>query len=437
MHDKLLFPVTMLISAGWTSDHKAHSQQNFYFHLYIAAGLIYRSPDNMMPMNTVKTIANEGFPNVVVIPDISTLHELPWAGGEDYRVAEVLGTTYMSVDGRPVAQGPSPREAALRQLRRLEERGLSLLSGTEMEFRMLKQGTREPHFTTPDICCHLSFALQEDVLFYMEDNLHRAGINIELMNTEYAAGQYEFNIKPEPGIKAADAVFCFKNSMKELAIRKSMEVSFLTKDLVGPGECGNSAHFNFSIWDNKNNNILFDPCRPDGVSARSYHWLSGLVKHTGALTALCAPTVNCYRRFHQHLTPHLTTWGLDNRESCFRLKIGNESSTYIENRLPSALSNPYLVMAGTIAAGLDGVDNELKCPNMLDEDAECVPEDLEQALDALERDTTLRDVLGHDLVDVHIGTKREHDLLIFKDHNVHEYNETQILAERSVYEKFM
>ena len=403
----------------------------------IVTGLLYRCPDGTMPMNTVKSLVNKGFPNAVFVPDVSTLHELPWAGGKDYRVAEVLGDTYLSVDGQLVTQGPSPREAALRQLRRLEERGLSLLAGTEMEFRMLKQGTREPYFTTPDICCHLSFALQEDVLFYMEDNLHRAGINIELMNTEYAAGQYEFNIKPERGIKAADAVFCFKNSMKELANRKELEVSFLSKDLAGPGECGNGAHFNFSIWGNKNNNVLFDHCRPDGVSAMSYHWLSGLVKHAGALTALCAPTVNCYRRFHQPWAPHLTNWGLDNRQSCFRLKTGGETSTYIENRLPSSLSNPYLVMAGTIAAGLDGVDNELECPKMLDEDAELVPGDLEQALDALKRDTTLREALGHDLVDVHIGTKCEHDLIIFKDHDVQKQDSAQILAERLVYEKLM
>ena len=390
-----------------------------------------------MPRNTAKTIVNQGFPNAIFIPDISTLHELPWAGGKDYRVAEVLGTTYMSMGGSLVAQGPSPREAALQQLSRLEERGLTLLSGTEMEFRVLKQGITEPHFITPELCCHLSFAVQEDVLFYMENNLHRAGINIELMNTEYAPGQYEFNIKPERGIKAADAVFCFKNSMKELATRKELNVSFLTKCPTGPVECSNGAHFNFSIWDNKTSNVLFDPCRPDGVSAMSYHWLSGLVKHAGALTALCAPTVNCYRRFHKPFAPHLTTWGLDNRRSCFRLKTGSETSTYIENRLPSALSNPYLVMAGTIAAGLDGVDNESECPPMLDKDAELVPEDLGRALDALERDTTMRDALGHDLIDVHIGAKREHDLSIFKDHNVQIKDSAQLLAERLVYEKLM
>ena len=98
------------------------------------------------------------------------------------------------------------------------------------------------------------------------------------------------------------------------------------------------------------------------------------------LTALYCPSVNCYRRLNRCVAPGSGTWGYDDRTATMRVKASSPSATYMENRLPSSVANPYLVMAGTIAAGIDGINRKLKCPPPRDQDAAKLPLNLEEAL---------------------------------------------------------
>ena len=321
-------------------------------------------------------------------------------------MAEVLGTIY----GRQTntSNANNPRDALAQVLRRLEVLGIVVLTGTEMEFRMLYCDTGEPPFSEPDFCSQFSFALQEDVLFYIENNLHSAGIEIEGMHIETLTGIFEYTSRPQEGIKAADDVCLFKTYIEELARKKDMLISF--DSIMGGLEVGLALHFNFSLWNKQGKNILYDNSGHNDLSKTAYHWIAGLVKHAGALTALCVPTVSCYKRFGHFPEPSLANWGVNNRFVTFRLRNAGENGTYIENRLPSALANPYLVMAGTLAAGLDGIENQLQCPPMEDKMAKPIPTNLAEALTALEKDLVIKASLGKDLISAYIDSRREYEL---------------------------
>ena len=202
--------------------------------------------------------------------------------------------------------------------------------------------------------------------------------------------------------------FLFKTYTEELARKKDMLISFAS--IVEGLEVGIALHFNLSPWNKQGKNILYDKSRCNNLSKTAYHWIAGLLKHAGALTALCVPTVNCYKRFQNFPEPSVADWGLDNRFVAFRVKNDGEEGTYIENRLPSALANPYLVMAGTLAAGLDGIENQLQCPRMEDKIAKPIPTSLAEALIALENDRVIRALLGEDLISAFIDTRRECEL---------------------------
>ena len=99
-----------------------------------------------------------------------------------------------------------PRDALAKVLIRFKDLDIGVLAGAEMEFRMLQSNNEEP-FSEPNYCSQFSYSLQEDVLFYIELHLYFAGIDIESMHIESGMGIFEFTIKPEEGVKAADGVF--------------------------------------------------------------------------------------------------------------------------------------------------------------------------------------------------------------------------------------
>ena len=371
-------------------------------------------------------------PNVVFVPDPSTLHPLSWAGGDDFRVAEVLGTTYMALKGPLNPYGS--RGVVAKLLERLDALGITVLTGTEVEFRMLESDSRDQLFTETGCSLH-SFSLQENLLFHMESNLHSIGIDIETMYAEIAPDMFEFTIKPHKGIKAIDDVFLFKTSIKEMTRKMGVLVSFVPVSKTR--EAASTIHFNISLWDKQGKNILHDKSQNNQLSVTALHWIAGLVKHAGALTALCSPTVNCYRRFLNSAEPKMADWGLDNRSVAFRVKNNGEQGTYIENRLPSSLANPYLAMAVTLAAGLDGIENQLKCPPMEDKEAKPIPANLSEALLALENDVVVKDLLGEDLISTLVDIKKECEIAKFPSHDVKKDNDAEVIEERVFYEKLM
>ena len=323
------------------------------------------------------------------------------------------------------------RDAALKQLKRLDERGWIIKAGTEMEFCLLDT-ENAPIVSAPDLFGQFSFAKVEDVVFDFQKNLLGAGVHIETMHAESTTGEFEFTLRPELGIKAVDNIVIFKNATKEMAAKRR-NVSFLSRS--NPTEIGPGLHFNFSLWNAQTmKNIFFDDYQPDNLSRICRHWIAGLCHHV-ALVALCLLIINCYRYIHKSGTPHRANWGIDNRKACFRVKNVQEKGTYIELRLPTPLANPYLVMAATLAAGMDGVENELECPDPMSADAKMLPTTMQGALDALEADVAMKAALGEELIAGFFMNKNEIDLTKFHDVSVDD--EAQLLAEVKMYDQLV
>jgi len=344
--------------------------------------------------------------NFIMQPCPSTWRHAGWCSIP--RVAEITCELRFP-DGR-VDPG-SIRNLARQQLRRLEEKGLHILSGTEMEFILRKE--KNPIWTPVQM---MSFQLLSKALPFLtevEKSLLKAGIDVTSIEAEHAAGQLEINYKPVWGIKGADWPSIIKTALKEAAQKEKLEANFMSRmsSLTGESadECGNGAHFNHSIWDkNQETNLCYDENSQQKVSTLTQNWVAGIITHLPALSALYSPTVNCYRRQKGPMGFKTTSYGIDNRFKSVRIKNYGPKSSCIEMRGPSGLSNPYLVMAGTVAAGLDGLERNLELPLPQPEGTvKELPDSLEAALVALEEDTVLKDALGTDWVEWFVRMKRK------------------------------
>ena len=211
---------------------------------------------------------------------------------------------------------------------------------------LLDLKTSAPVYSGFDFYSNLTLSGHMEFFSRLEKGLSKAGININDIHTEPAQGQFEINYEPPWGILGADWPFMIRQALKESALKEGLLANFMGRPWSKDGDmrdhCGNGAHFNHSIWDLEGSRNLFrDEKKPDKVSNLALHWVAGLVKNMDAMTALLCPTVNCYRRIEGPWGPNLSTWGVDDRLSTIRVKNFGKTSTYIENRLPSGLVNPY------------------------------------------------------------------------------------------------
>ena len=299
------------------------------------------------------------------------------------QVGQFLCETYTS--NPPAPQSASSRSIARTQLQRLSEMGLTLYSAFEMEFILLGKDTKEALFDgTIQYQTTLRMSVFEDFLYEVEHMAAQAGVGIETIEVEGAPGQFEFAMEPKPGIISADQAFLVKQAVKEIALKHGYCATFMTKPMLHFN--ANGLHYNFSLQDKDGHYVFYNADKPDKLSDTAKHWIAGLLKHANGLSALFSPTINCYRRYHTPWAPDTINWGIDDRYTILRVKTHTPKRTYMENRLPGGSANPYLVLAATIAAGLDGVINKLECPpaTPADQVKEKVPYTLQEALDALQ-----------------------------------------------------
>jgi len=383
-----------------------------------------------------KEVVEVNFSNAVLRPMPGTLHALPWASEGKYRIGEVFcEPCWMPPyhDGAP--QGACTRYLARTQLDRLSALGYRLFSGHEAEFFMFcKDGdgdlTSRPMFHGVEMFSNLILAENEELVCWLNEQLLAAGIDIEQMHPESATGQLEFATRPKFGIESADQIFTLKEAVKEMCNQRGWLATFMTKPVSEPG-CGSGMQFSGALWEGDKN--AFYDLETQGLSAVGRRWAAGLIKHAAALTALVSPTVNCYRRLHGPFAPSYADYGLQNRATMLRIVSSNPHNTYIEYRVPTSASNPYVVMAATIAAGIDGLVNHLELP--ADDVKEKLPLSLPEALAALEDDKVLCDALGEEFIRWFLTVKR--DVEIVKVNKAKQDGRAEIEVERELYFKFV
>ena len=330
-----------------------------------------------------------GFPDCHIFP----MHPpvaVPWEPGVAMCFARAEGMDHgpLTVD---------PRQALLRQVERAAAIGIDLQVGTELEFYLLDPDTGRPRDKGND-CYGLARAAElEPVLGPMRRELAEMGIPIEQSNPEYAAGQVEVNIRYDSAMIAADRVVMFRSLVKQLAARHSLNATFMAKPFID--ESGNGFHLHYSLW-SEGKNIFADAGK---LNDRGRHFLGGMQQRMAEASICGAATVNAYRR-RQSLSfcPVNASWGLDNRTVALRVIEGSDSAVRIEKRDAGADCNPYLLMAGDIAAGLDGIEGKTE-PTAIttgnayeDNNAPPIPLDLADAISLARNSGWLRDVLGAD-----------------------------------------
>ncbi|WP_037676689.1 glutamine synthetase family protein [Streptomyces griseus] len=380
-----------------------------------AHGLAFcRAVYHTSPQGDVVPVAgglDAGLPDVCVRPDLSTLAALPWEPG----VAVCLGEV-----GDPAAGGPaaeSPRDLLRAVLARCADHGLSPVVGPELEYFLLEPAPERPSGwrrspETPGAVYTAGLRADPDNhLLRTLRQLRDAGLGVVTGNHEFDGGQYEINLIHSGALDAADRAFRFKSAVKELARKEGKLATFMAKPFGDAG--GSGFHLHLSCEDAEGRNAFDDPSGAYGLSAAARHALAGILAHAPALAALANPTVNSYKRFGPDtLAPWLIDWGLDNRSAMVRVPPERGGGARLELRLGDAGANPYLLIAGTIAAALLGVLAGEEPPAPLEgygydaARSAVLPTSLPAALDALEADTALAELLGKDFVTSFLSYKR-------------------------------
>ena len=348
--------------------------------------------------------------------DINTLQPLPWMPGYARIVCSGM------VDGQAFA-GCS-RRVLLRQIERLTQLGLTLNVGIEPEFFLVTTDEHgRPVPCNKDNQDKPSYDLRalarvRDVLHNMETGLAACGFDVFQIDHEDASGQYELNYHYSDALKAADNFVLFKMAASHIAEEAGLTFSLMPKPFAD--RPGSGLHMHLSLTDVSGIAVMADKTDTHGVSKMGRACIAGLLAHSPALAAFHAPSVNSYKRLviGQSLSgttwaPAHIAWGYNNRTTVLRVVAGR-----IEFRLTDGSCNIYAALASTIAAMLDGVEQNMTPPVPIDEDiyewdeaqfkryrVKTLPQTLGEALAALSADNTFTKALGDEYVAEYLATK--------------------------------
>ncbi|MCS7055375.1 MAG: glutamine synthetase family protein [Thermoflexales bacterium] len=240
----------------------------------------------------------------------------------------------------------------------------------------------------------------------------RCGLPIESINSEYDTPQFEMTLVHDHALRAVDNIFLFKLMAREIAAKHGLLLTFIGKPFADRG--GSGLHVNFSLRDKYGHNAMADPEAPDGLSKLAHQCIAGLIAHHEGMTALCAPTVNAYKRLKPaQLAGFWANWGYDHRGVTVRIPHERGKATRIEHRMPDGAASPYYATAAVLQAARLGVVNNLTPPPA--EEQDCLehqstnrhtPTNLSAALEALEADKEFVEAFSPESVAQFVATKR-------------------------------
>jgi glutamine synthetase len=356
--------------------------------------------------------------DMMAVADPDSLREVAWADDTG-----AVFSSLTDVDGTPFDL--CVRGALERVIEDLRSEGFRPFAGIEAEFSVLKpdgDGDWEPYNTR---CSYDMNAVDmaDDLIRAWSDAMEAAGSSVLGVHQESQPGQYEVNIQYDDALTTADSLMFFRHAAKAITSDQGYKASFMPRPYSG--EDANGLHFHLSLWDeaeeqncfaSETGNLQFPagkhPEGESGLSETARHFIGGLLDHMEGLTAICAPTVNSYKRLLPGIwAPVNVAWGPDNRSTVLRVPPELGHAARVEHRVPDSACNPYLGLAATLAAGLDGIRNETNpgaptMNNAYDEDYDSLPRTLWAALDELEADPVLTDALGEPLVEEFLNLKR-------------------------------
>lgn len=367
--------------------------------------------------NATLTGWHKGFPDAVARIDLSTYRNVPWDDGVPFFLGEFIAQK----NGKEVPLSICPRQLLKRVLKRAEKLGVSPMCGIEFEWfnfaetpkSWAEKGYVRPETITPGMFGYSLLRANENREFFkaLMVEMGDFGIPIEGLHTETGPGVYEAAILFSEALEAADRAILFKTGAKEVGSRFGIMPSFMAKWSTQYPGC--SGHIHQSMSDGKKN-LFYDAKGRNGMSRMFESYLAGQVAGLMEFAPMYWPTVNSYKRLVDGFwAPVKPTWGLDNRTASFRVIAGSPKSTRLETRCPGADMNPYLATAAVLAAGLSGIEKNLKLTakpihgtNQGAENIPRAPRTLIETTRIFRNSKLVRDWFGDDFVD-HFAATRE------------------------------
>ena len=345
------------------------------------------------------------------VPDPNSLIQLPW----NKEVGWLASDLYM--DGKPVKA--SPRVMLKEQIKRMSQKKLQMKSGVECEYFLISEdgssiADKRDIQSKP---CYDQSALMRRYNLIKEicDCMITMGWKPYQNDHEDANGQFEMNWDYSDALVTADRHVFFKYMVKTLAEKHGLRATFMPKPFSNL--TGNGCHAHVSVWNGKINKFL-DNKDKLGLSKLAYNFLGGIMNNTQALSAFFNPTINSYRRINAPPTKSGATWSPssisytgNNRTHMIRIPDKGR----FELRLMDGSANPYLLQAGIIAAGLEGINKRLNpgkplhC-NMYEDykkypKLKKLPNDINQAINMLKNSKSLSQAFGSDVIKSYIKLK--------------------------------
>lgn len=355
--------------------------------------------------------------DMYLYPDLDTFAIFPWRPQQG-KVARIICDVYRP-DGKPFAG--DPRYVLCRVVEEAKQMGYTLNVGPECEFFLFHtdedgQPTTISHekagyFDLGPI--DLGENARRDMVLTLED----MGFEIEASHHEAAPAQHEIDFKYDEAIATADNIMTFKLAVKTIAKRHGLFASFMPKPKYGIN--GSGMHINMSL-EKDGKNIFFDENDQMQLSKEAYYFIGGIMEHVKGMTAITNPLVNSYKRLVPgYEAPIYIAWSATNRSPLIRIPAARGEGTRVELRCPDPSANPYLALAVCLAAGLDGIRKQIMPPaavvkNVYEmrldekkaEGIEALPATLSEAVEELEKDEYILEVLGEHISRNYIAAKR-------------------------------
>lgn len=356
--------------------------------------------------------------DMCLYPDYDTFIILPWRAAAG-KTARLICDVYNS-DGTPF-QG-DPRYVLKRAIKQAADMGYSCNVGPECEFFLfhLDEDGR-PTTTSHDSGGYFDLgpvdrgeSCRKDICLALEN----MGFEIEASHHENARAQHEIDFKYDEVLRTADNVMTFKYVVKNLAYQHGLYATFMPKPVFGMS--GSGMHTNISLFKN-GKNAFCDESDAFGLSAAAYNFIAGLMAHIKSMTILTNPIVNSYKRLVPgYEAPVYIAWSAKNRSPLIRIPSAKGTGTRIELRNPDPAANPYLEMAASLFAGLDGIKNNMSPPPATDSNIyaltskqrkaagiETLPRTLGEAIEEFKNSDFMLETMGSHIFDKYVKAKQE------------------------------
>ena len=380
-------------------------------NIAITASQLEKALDNkcMFDGSSIEGFVRVEESDMYLHPDLDTFIIFPWRPQQG-KVARLICDVFRP-DGTPF-EG-DPRYVLKKVIKEAAEMGYQFDVGPECEFFLYHlDDNGQPTTITHEKAGYFDLGpvdLGENARRDMVMTLEDVGIGVEASHHEVAPAQHEIDLKYGDALTVADNLMTFKFAVKTIAKRHGLHASFMPKPKQNIN--GSGMHINMSLSQN-GVNIFASLEDEKELSKEAYYFMGGLLKYMKGMAAITNPLINSYKRLVPgYEAPVYIAWSTQNRTPLIRIPMTWGEGQRVELRSPDPASNPYLVLAVCLAAGLDGIKHKIEPPASVDSNIyelteeerkeiglERLPKDLAEAVKELEKSEFICDILGEHIV---------------------------------------